>query len=143
MNSGSSLEFLFRLSTRCLREAGCAQRISSFKQMTLKRRDKLVYFRISGEEFEQILKACDAKGARSVSDLARAAVQEFIKDSEKQSEGEMTDFLKRLQKTVDELKQSVQLLVANGVKPEPRRSSDPDSDSYKAPKQTVTQAARK
>lgn len=112
-------------------------------KMTLKRRDKLVYFRISGEEFEQILKACDAKGARSVSDLARVAVQEFIKDSGKQSEGQMADFLKRLQSTVDELKQSVQLLVATGVKPGAQKNSDPDSDSYKTPKQTATQTARK
>lgn len=95
--------------------------------MTLKRRDKLVYFRISGEEFEQILRACNAKGARSVSDLARVAVQEFIKNPASQSERQMTDFLKQLQSTVDELKQSVQQLMATEAIPASHKNSDPDN----------------
>jgi GGDEF domain-containing protein len=80
--------------------------------MILKRRDKLVYFRISGEEFGEILRACDAKGARSVSDLARAAVQEFIKGSGNQPEQQMVEFMKELQTMMDELRQSVQQLVS-------------------------------
>lgn len=80
--------------------------------MTLKRRDKLVYFRISGEEFGEILRACDAKGARSVSDLARAAVQEFIKRPEDQPEQQVVEFLKGLQAMMNELRQSVQQLAS-------------------------------
>jgi hypothetical protein len=80
--------------------------------MRQKRRDKLVYFRISGEEFEEILRACEARGARSVSDFAREAVQAFIKSPVNQAEPEMTDFLKGLQTVVDELKQSVQQLTS-------------------------------
>jgi hypothetical protein len=85
--------------------------------MTLKRRDKLVYFRISEEEFEEILRACDQKGARSVSDFARAAIQEFIKGPGNPSEQQLADFLKGLQTMVDELKQSVQELVATVAAP--------------------------
>jgi hypothetical protein len=96
--------------------------------MRVKRRDKLVYFRISEEEFEEILKACHAKGARSVSDLARAAVQEFIKSPAKESEQQMTDFLGRLQMVADDLKQSIQQLVSTVVSPSGTTETDCRSD---------------
>lgn len=77
-----------------------------------KRRDKFVYFRISGEEFDQIVRACEASGARSLSDFARHAVHTFIKTSAVQSEPEMAESLERLQAVVSELKNSVQELTS-------------------------------
>jgi mobilization protein NikA len=41
----------------------------------LKRRTKLVSFRLSDEEYERVQGACIADGARSISDFARAALQ--------------------------------------------------------------------
>jgi hypothetical protein len=77
-----------------------------------KRRDRLLYFRISQEEFEQIQKACDRKGSRSVSDLARAAVQEFItRDSG--SDRPVLETLKSLAAVVDEINMSVRQLVSS------------------------------
>jgi hypothetical protein len=78
-----------------------------------KRRDRLVYFRISEEEFEQILKACDSKGARSVSDLARAAVLEFIKPAKTESGQQLSETLNSLSTVLDEINQSVRQLVSN------------------------------
>jgi hypothetical protein len=70
-----------------------------------------VYFRISEEEFEQMRKACEAKGARSVSDLARAAVQEFIKPARSDVEVQLFKTLKSLSAVVDEINRSVLHLV--------------------------------
>ncbi len=77
----------------------------------MKRRDRLVYFRISEEEFEQILKACDSKGARSVSDLARAAVQEFIRPVKPEPE-QLFETLKSLSAGLDEINRSMRQLVS-------------------------------
>ena len=41
----------------------------------LKRRTKLVSFRLSDEEYEKLQEACVAEGARSISDFARAKLQ--------------------------------------------------------------------
>lgn len=79
---------------------------------TVKRRDRLVYFRISQEEFEEILKACDSKGARSVSDLARAAVQEFIRPVKSDPE-QLVEALKSLRTGLEEINRSVRELVSN------------------------------
>ena len=78
-----------------------------------KRRDRLVYFRISEEEFEQILKACDSKGARSVSDLARAAVLEFIRPAKTEPGQQLSETLNSLSAVLDEINHSVRQLVSN------------------------------
>lgn len=44
----------------------------------LKPRSRLVYFRISEDEFQQIQHLCVVTGARSISEMARAAVQKYI-----------------------------------------------------------------
>ena len=52
----------------------------------LKPRERLVYFRISEDEFGQFLSVCKQEGARSVSDLARNAVQRLIAEGQTQRE---------------------------------------------------------
>jgi hypothetical protein len=81
----------------------------------VKRRDRLVYFRISEEEFEQIVKACDSKGARSVSDLARSAVQEFIKPVKPESEY-LFETLNSLSAGLEEINRSVRQLLLNTLR---------------------------
>jgi hypothetical protein len=54
----------------------------------LKPRERLVYFRISEDEFRQFSSVCEQGGARSVSDLARNAVQRLIAEGQREREGQ-------------------------------------------------------
>ena len=64
----------------------------------LKPRERLVYFRISEDEFRQFVSVCEQEGARSVSDLARSAVQRLIADGNRQREDdEMTEKMHKLE----------------------------------------------
>ncbi|HXU19550.1 MAG TPA: hypothetical protein VN788_03090 [Verrucomicrobiae bacterium] len=44
----------------------------------LRPRTRVVFFRVSQEEFQQFMHACESSGARSASDFARMAVQRMI-----------------------------------------------------------------
>ena len=57
----------------------------------LKPRERLVYFRISEDEFRQFVSVCEQVGARSMSDLARNAVQGLIADGQRQRQTEVLD----------------------------------------------------
>jgi hypothetical protein len=50
--------------------------------MNLMRKSKMISFRLSPEEYVSLQNACATKGVRSVSDLARTAVQRMIASSE-------------------------------------------------------------
>lgn len=57
----------------------------------LKPRERLVYFRVSEDEFRQFVSVCEQAGARSVSDLARNAVQRLIADGQRQRDGQVLE----------------------------------------------------
>jgi hypothetical protein len=57
----------------------------------LKPRERLVYFRISEDEFRQFVSVCEQAGARSVSELARNAVQRLIADGQRRQEDQELD----------------------------------------------------
>jgi hypothetical protein len=76
------------------------------------RRNRLIYFRVSEEEFEQIIHACKSKGARNVSELARAAVQEFIKTDKTESDKLVVDTIRALGAVVEDIKQTVQQIAS-------------------------------
>jgi hypothetical protein len=63
----------------------------------LKTRSRVVYFRVSEDEFNNFLKMCHAAKARSLSDLARSALQRMLREQE-----ESETLADRL-KTFDEL----------------------------------------
>ena len=44
----------------------------------MSRRSRMVSIRLSDEEFKQLLEACHAHGARSISDLAREAMHRMV-----------------------------------------------------------------
>src|SRR5262245_20013288 len=80
----------------------------------LKRRTKLVSFRLSDEEYESLQGACVAEGARSISDFARAALQRTVRgqthgtDSESVRSGgadtrELIDTMRELNRQLSEL----------------------------------------
>ena len=78
-----------------------------------------MYFRISEDEFEQMLKACNSKGARSVSDLARSAVQEFIKEEQPDLTEQMAGTVKTLQCLLEEIRSSVRELISTSQSASP------------------------
>jgi|SRR5579864_3932745 DNA-binding transcriptional regulator GbsR (MarR family) len=83
----------------------------------LKPRERLVYFRISEDEYRQFTSVCEHSGARSVSDLARNAVQRLIADGQRdQHEERMEEKLRVLERLIEEMKQQLQALGINSAK---------------------------
>jgi hypothetical protein len=79
----------------------------------LKPREKLVYFRVSEDEFRQFVSVCEQAGARSVSDLARSAVQRLIADGNRQREDDdMAQKMYRLERLIAAVTEQLQLLAA-------------------------------
>jgi len=77
----------------------------------LKPRERLVYFRVSEDEFRQFISVCEQAGARSVSDLARSAVQRLIADGNRQREDEeLTNKMFRLEQLIAQVTEQLQLL---------------------------------
>lgn len=77
----------------------------------LKPRERLVYFRVSEDEFRQFVSVCEQAGARSVSDLARSAVQRLITDGNRQREDEaLTNKMSRLERLIAQVTEQLQLL---------------------------------
>jgi DNA-binding transcriptional regulator GbsR (MarR family) len=77
----------------------------------LKPRERLVYFRVSEDEFRQFVSVCEQAGARSVSDLARSAVQRLISDGNRQREDdELTNKMYRLERLIAQVTEQLQLL---------------------------------
>ena len=77
----------------------------------LKPRERLVYFRVSEDEFRQFVSVCEAAGARSVSDLARSAVQRLIADGKRQREDEaLTNTMNKLETLIAQLTEQLNLL---------------------------------
>ena len=79
----------------------------------LKRRSRMVSFRMSEQEYESLQTLCSARGARSLSDLARNAMQALLHDG--QGDG-LASVVSQLQRRIDELdlevKQLIQLVAA-------------------------------
>lgn len=77
----------------------------------LKPRERLVYFRVSEDEFRQFVSVCEQAGARSVSDLARSAVQRLIAEGNRQREDEaLTNKMHRLERLIAQVTEQLQLL---------------------------------
>lgn len=83
----------------------------------LKPRERLVYFRVSEEEFRQFVSVCEQGGARSVSDLARSAVQRLIADGQRQREGtELEEKMRMLERLITAVTEQLSLLTVNRVR---------------------------
>lgn len=77
----------------------------------LKPRERLVYFRVSEDEFRQFVSICEQAGARSVSDLARSAVQRLIAEGQQQQENrEVEEKMLVLERLIAAVTQQLQLL---------------------------------
>jgi len=81
----------------------------------LKPRERLVYFRVSEDEFRQFVSVCEQAGARSVSDLARNAVQRLIAEGQKQRDGnELEEKMQVLERLIAAVTEQLQLLSSQG-----------------------------
>jgi hypothetical protein len=79
-----------------------------------KPRERLVYFRISEDEFRQFSSVCEQGGARSVSDLARHAVQRLIADGQQQREGqELEEKMRVLESLIAAVTEQLHLLATS------------------------------
>lgn len=77
----------------------------------LKPRERLVYFRVSEDEFRQFVSVCEQAGARSVSDLARNAVQRLIAEGQRQRDGnELEEKMQVLERLIAAVTAQLQLL---------------------------------
>lgn len=98
----------------------------------LKPRERLVYFRISEDEYRQFTSVCEQAGARSVSDLARNAVQRLIADGQRrEEESQMVESLRVLERLIGEVKAQLQLLGANPANGQHLASTN-DTDGFLA-----------
>jgi hypothetical protein len=79
----------------------------------LKPRERLVYFRISEDEFRQFVSVCEQEGARSVSDLARTAIQRLIANGDRNRNGEeLAERMHRLEQLIMAVTEQLRLLAA-------------------------------
>ena len=73
----------------------------------LKRRSRMISFRLSEDEYASLRSLCENEGARSVSDLARDAVHRLVR---KDSQVEVETALRALEGRMDTLDLQVQRL---------------------------------
>jgi hypothetical protein len=76
------------------------------------RRSKMVSFRLSPEEYEQLQTVCNVHGVRSLSELARTAMQRLIEPKEPQATlarevGDIRAQVRHLSLEVDRLSQAL------------------------------------
>ena len=69
----------------------------------LRPRNRLVYFRISEDEFANFRSICETEGARSISDLARSALQRMIHENGNHTESEIDRKLVMVSSMIAEL----------------------------------------
>ena len=80
----------------------------------LKRRNRMISFRLSEDEYTSLRSLCENEGARSVSDLARDAVHRLIV---KDTEPDIISTLRALEGRLDNLDLQVQKLSIAGQAP--------------------------
>jgi len=108
-------------------------------------RNRIVYFRLSEEEFNKLSQMCStADGARNVSELSRSAVQKLILNQPSGSNGEVYEVLNRMQTTVSELNRKVEYLVAkSSVLAGQQASADEENKTGENPCDTETRKREK
>jgi len=76
-----------------------------------KPRERLVYFRVSEDEFRQFSSVCEQGGARSLSDLARNAVQRLLAEGHREREGqELEEKMRLLESLIAAVTEQLHLL---------------------------------
>ena len=82
----------------------------------LKPRTRVVYFRVSEEDFHRLVDLCPARGARSISELARSAMQNIIRGAQDDTaDRDVVKTLHAIDKTVSEMNQNLKRLMPAGT----------------------------
>jgi len=76
----------------------------------LKPRNRLVYFRVSEEEFQLFTDMCQIEGARSISDLARLALQRLAQERRDNTGDDFIGKLRAITEVLTELGDKVERL---------------------------------
>jgi hypothetical protein len=74
----------------------------------LKPRTKVVFFRVSEEEFQQMEAACNTVGARSISDFARTAARQLMNAPEENRVQRLTQSFDLIHQSLERLYERVQ-----------------------------------
>lgn len=80
----------------------------------LKPRTRVVYFRVSEDEFRQLHALCELRGERSLSDLARSAMQQMLQNNGGTGEQAMAQKLSQLDATLAELSRALKRFAPAG-----------------------------
>jgi len=85
--------------------------------MTISRsRDRVVYFRVSAQEYQRYRQWCEMAGTRSVSELVRTAMDQFLSNNHNaDSTSLLIEKLERLERAVSELNGRVAELSRQAV----------------------------
>jgi hypothetical protein len=77
----------------------------------LKPRNRLVYFRVSEDEFRELNHFRESMGVRSISDLARSAMQRLLKEGYQERSDAVSQRLIALETVVADLRQKVEKMT--------------------------------
>jgi hypothetical protein len=77
----------------------------------LKRRNRMVNFRLSEDEYESLKNFCVAEGARSISDFARATLCQAMNHNAKSGDPSLDTWVHRIDGKVDDLDRAVRSLT--------------------------------
>lgn len=72
----------------------------------LRPRNRLIYFRVSEDEYQKYNHACESTGSRSISELARIAMESMVQNSDKH-EDVVTERLSVIETLVTDLYRKV------------------------------------
>ena len=81
-----------------------------FNMAVLRPLTRLVYFRVSEEEFEAIRNACGTDGTRTISDVARSAVRALIGQRQIGQTCSLDTVILRIDQNVDTIKQNLKAI---------------------------------
>lgn len=72
--------------------------------LPLKPRRRLVTFRVTEEEYEELCRMCMAAGSRSISEFARTALREMMLPARQWRQSDLAKQISDLQAMIEELK---------------------------------------
>jgi hypothetical protein len=90
----------------------------------IKPRNRLVYFRVSEDEFRRFTQLCERHGSRSISDLVRDAMHRLLVEAEEEANGSASR-VKVLDKLIAEVSAQLQQLASLKQREDPEHPPVP------------------
>ena len=70
-------------------------------------RTRVIYFRVSDVEFQQLRDLCQRSGVRNMSDLARSAIELLARHNGNSFEHEVRERLRQMESSLDEIRAAI------------------------------------